>query len=58
LGFEGPFSGSKHQFMIFNNFRLAIPSNEEYPVQQVKMMIKEIQEIIGREISNEEWEKL
>lgn len=30
LGFEGPFSGTKHQFMIFQNNRLNIPSNKEF----------------------------
>ena len=58
IGFDGPFSGSKHQFMIYFNHRLAIPTNEEYSVQQLKMMAKEIQEIIDRDISNEEWETL
>lgn len=56
LGFDGPFSGSKHQFMIFQNHRLAIPSNDEYSIHQVKMMIREIEIIIKKEINNEEWE--
>ncbi|MBI5326382.1 MAG: type II toxin-antitoxin system HicA family toxin [Ignavibacteriae bacterium] len=58
LGFDGPFSGSKHQFMIFQNHRLAIPSNDEYSIHQVKIMVREVQLITGKEIKNEEWENL
>ena len=29
LGFDGPFSGTQHQFMTFGSHRLTIPSNEE-----------------------------
>jgi len=58
LGFVGPVSGSKHQFMLIENHRLAIPSNDEYSISQLKMMIREIQLIIGKEISNEGWDNL
>jgi hypothetical protein len=55
LGFEGPYSGSKHQFMTFANHRQTIPSNDEYSVPQLRMMIKEVESIIGREITASEW---
>ncbi|MDP8933823.1 MAG: type II toxin-antitoxin system HicA family toxin [Cyanobacteriota bacterium] len=55
LGFSGPFSGSKHQFMIYQEYRLTIPSNDEYSVPQLRMMIREAEEIIEREITLEEW---
>jgi len=29
LGFDGPYSGTRHQFMVYAQQRLAIPSNEE-----------------------------
>ena len=32
LGFDGPYSGTRHQFMVYGQQRLAIPSNEEYSV--------------------------
>jgi len=35
LGFDGPFSGTRHQFLIQNENRLTIPSNEEYSVPQL-----------------------
>ena len=58
LGFNGPFSGTRHQFMIYSQYRLAIPSNAEYSVPQLRMMIREIEDIIGSVIAAEEWQKL
>lgn len=58
LGFEGPLSGTRHQFMIYQQHRLAIPSNAEYSVPQLRMMLREVEQIIGREISAEEWGRL
>jgi len=55
LGFEGPFSGSKHQFMTFASHRQTIPSNDEHSVPQLRMMIKEVERIIRREIAASEW---
>ena len=56
LGFIGPFSGSKHQFMLFEHFRLTIPSNDEFSGPQIKMMLREVEEITNHEISNASWE--
>lgn len=56
LGFDGPFSGARHQFMIYHQDRPAIPSNPEYSVLQ--MMIREVEEIIGHRITVEEWSQL
>jgi len=39
LGFEQPRSGTRHQFMIYQQYRLTIPSNSEYSVPQLKMMM-------------------
>jgi len=58
LGFEGPFSGTRHQFMICKLHRLAIPSNNEYSIPQLRMMIREAESIIGREITVDEWNLL
>jgi hypothetical protein len=44
--------------MIFENHRLTIPSNEEYSVPQLRMMIREVNEIIRREITADEWNNL
>ncbi|NMG21499.1 type II toxin-antitoxin system HicA family toxin [Brasilonema bromeliae SPC951] len=58
LGFEGPFSGAKHQFMTYGQHRLTIPSNDEYSVPQLRMMVREIEMILEREITLEEWTSL
>ena len=55
LGFEGPFSGSRHQFLIRGQNRLAIPSNEEYSIPQLRVMLREVEAILGRSLSAEEW---
>jgi len=55
LDFHGPFSGTRHQFMIYQQHRLAIPSNQEYSVPQLRIMIREVEDIIGRSINMKEW---
>ena len=55
LGFSGPFVGRKHHFMVYKEHRLTIPSNREYSVPQLKMMLKEIESILGKRITIEEW---
>ena len=58
LGFDGPFSGTRHQFMIFYDNRLTIPSNDEYSVAQLRMMIREVEKIILCHISLDRWMSL
>ena len=58
LGFDGPFSGARHQFLVYKESRLTIPSKEEYSVPQLKMMLREAVLILGREIFLKEWESL
>jgi hypothetical protein len=58
LGFDGPFSGARHQFLIQGEYRLTIPSNEEYSVPQLRMMLRETAIILGHEITLAEWEQL
>lgn len=58
LGFDGPFSGTRHHFLVYKQYRLAIPSNHEYSVPQLRLMIKEVEEIIGHEITADEWRRL
>jgi len=56
LGFEGPYSGSRHQFLVHGQRRLTVPSNSEYSVPQLRMMLREAGDLLGREISWAEWE--
>ncbi len=58
LGFEGPFAGSRHSFMVHQNHRLAIPSNAEYSVAQLHVMIRELEIILEREFDADEWARL
>jgi benzoyl-CoA reductase/2-hydroxyglutaryl-CoA dehydratase subunit BcrC/BadD/HgdB len=44
--------------MVYENHRLTIPSNKEYSVSQLRVMLREVEEISGREITADEWEAL
>ena len=58
LGFDGPFFGTRHSFMVWRTYRLAIPSNAEYSVAQLRMLLSEVEAMLGRPVSLEEWERL
>lgn len=58
IGFEGPFAGTRHQFLVFHTHRLAVPSNEEYSVPQLRMLLREAEVILGRSIPAEDWNAL
>ncbi|MGF1986877.1 MAG: hypothetical protein RMY62_003320 [Nostoc sp. ZfuVER08] len=44
--------------MVYGQHRLTIPSNDEYSVPQLRMMIGEVDVILEREITLEEWNSL
>ena len=44
--------------MIYEQYRLAIPSNADYSVPQLRVMLREVEDIIGRPVSVEEWNEL
>ena len=54
LGFEGPYSGGKHQFMIKGEFKLSIPNphGEDIGSVLVSLILKEL------EISEKDFNKL
>jgi predicted RNA binding protein YcfA (HicA-like mRNA interferase family) len=56
LGFEGPYSGTRHQFLVFGKHRLTIPFNAQYSVPQLRMMLREVEEILNRKINVNEWD--
>jgi hypothetical protein len=58
LGFDGPYSGTRHQFMVYRNHRMSIPSDLEYSVPKLRMMLSEVESIIDRTISSDEWNGL
>ena len=58
LGFEGPYSGTRHQFLVSGNHRLTVPSNAEFSVPQLRLLLREVGAMIGRNVNREEWEDL
>lgn len=58
LGFDGPYVGTRHQFMVYSHRRLAIPSPAEYSVPQLRVLLREVAEIVGRTISADQWDRL
>ena len=58
LGFTGPHRGSRHEFLVFGQRRQTIPSNAGYSVPQLKMLLRQVEAIVGRKISADEWNGL
>lgn len=58
LGFDAPERGGNHAYMRYGTYTLTLPSNREYSVAQVKMLLKEIEDGMDKTIPLEEWEKL
>ena len=58
LGFAGPHSGTRHQFMAFGGHHQTIPTNSEYSIPQVRMLVRQVEAILGRTIRADEWENL
>ncbi|MFZ5494015.1 MAG: type II toxin-antitoxin system HicA family toxin [Verrucomicrobiota bacterium] len=58
LGFAGPLHGARHEFMVFGQKRQTIPSNAEFSVPQVKMLLRQVEAILGRSIPADKWELL
>lgn len=54
LGFEGPFPGGKHQYMVREEFKLTIPNPHGEDIS--KNLLAKILRQAG--ISREEWEDL
>jgi len=54
LGFEGPFSGTKHQFMIKGNIRITLPNPHKSDIG--KSLLNRI--LKQAKIGKEDWEKL
>jgi hypothetical protein len=58
LGFDGPFSGTRHQFMVWGQHRQTIPANSEFSVPQIRMLLRQVESILGRRISLDQWDSL
>jgi hypothetical protein len=44
--------------MVFSQKRPAIPSYSEYSIAQLRMMVREVENILGREVPAEDWASL
>ena len=58
LGFETPEAGGRHFYMRYGTYTFTVPSNKEYSVPQVKLLLNEIENGIKKEISLKVWESL
>ena len=45
-------------FMVFKNHRLSIPLYAEYSVPQLRMMLNEVEPILERSVTADEWNSL
>ncbi|MEE9174646.1 MAG: type II toxin-antitoxin system HicA family toxin, partial [Thermodesulfobacteriota bacterium] len=51
LGFEPPEPGGRHHYMRYGTYTVTLPSNKEYSVPQIKMLLNEVENGIERRIS-------
>jgi hypothetical protein len=58
LGFQGPFAGTRHEFLVLGQQRQTIPSNAEFSAPQLKMLLRQVEIILGRKISSDDWDDL
>ncbi len=58
FGFESPEPGGRHFYMRYGTFTLTLPSNTEYSIPQIRMLLKEIEVGLNKRISLEDWHKL
>ena len=58
LGFAGVLLRSEASVYDVRAASATIPSNVEYSVPQLRMMVREVEQILGREISADEWDTL
>ena len=58
LGFDGPYSGTRHQFMVSGQHWQTNPTNSEYSVPQTRMLLRQVESILGRPVSLDEWNSL
>ena len=58
LGFDGPYYGTRHQFMISGQHRQTIPTNSEYSVPQIRLLLRQVESILARRVALQEWNSL
>ena len=58
LGFGDPQHGTRHDIMPYGNHHLRIPNNQEYSVSQLRLLLRQVEHILGLRISLDEWNRL
>jgi hypothetical protein len=58
LGFAGPYRGTRHDFLVFGQRRQTVPSNAEFSLPQLRMLLRQVESVCGRNISVDDWEAL
>jgi hypothetical protein len=58
IGFSPPEPGGRHFYMRYGTYTFTVPSNKEYSMPQVRMLLSEVEEGIDRKITIEEWDAL
>jgi predicted RNA binding protein YcfA (HicA-like mRNA interferase family) len=58
LGFHSPQRGTRHEFLVFEQHRQTIPSNPEYSVPQLRLLLRQVRTILRRQITLEDWDRL
>jgi hypothetical protein len=58
LGFDGPYSGTRHQFMISGQHCQTIPTNSEFSVPQIRLLLRQVESILARPVALDEWNSL
>ena len=58
LSFTGPYRGTRPEFLVYQEHRQTIPSNREYSVPQLRLLIRQVQSILDRPTTLDEWDAL
>ena len=58
LGFSDFEAGGRHGIMRYGSYKQVIPNNREYSVPQIKMLLKQVQEKLKRDVLVDEWNSL
>lgn len=58
LGFNGPYRGTRHEFLVFGQNRQTIPTNPDLSLPQLKMLLRQVEVVLGRKITADEWDLL
>lgn len=58
LGFQGPFRGTRHEFMLLGNHRQTVPSNTEFSVPQFRLLLRQVESICSRRLDATHWNEL